>query len=195
MNKIEKRSDRTIADRQAKMTTIPATLTRHLYVLDEVIGGLRSACIAGRRQEAAFWLQELIDSEELGWAVATLVETCILYYGVHGIGWLKEAYSCFEGEEIGVDELHAACADLCGLENQDHSLVAMHLLRVRDLGRGEVPDYITSEVVASSSPLHQYFMAALYQGKARAAFWASAGMSESDLEAVSYTHLRAHETG
>lgn len=163
------------------MTPIPDTLTRHFYVLDEVIGGLRAACIAGRGQEAAFWLQELIDSEEIGWGVSTLVETCILYYGVHGIGWLKEAYNCFKEEDIGLDELHAACADLCGLEQQDHSLIALQLQRVRDLGKVGPPEYITSEV-AASPPLHRYFITAIHQGKVRAAYWAAAGMTENELE-------------
>lgn len=179
-NKIEKRSDCVSGD---TMTAIPETLTRHFYVLDEVIGGLRSACIAGRGQEAAFWLQELIDSEDIGWAVATLVETCLLYYGVRGIGWLREAYSCFDGEEIGVDELHAACADLCALETQDHSLIALQLLRPHDLSCTMPPDYITVEGDLELRSLHRYFMAALNQGKVRAAYWAAAGMTEAELEA------------
>ena len=159
---------------------IPEALTRHFYVLEEVIAGLRAACIAGRAEEAAFWLQELIDSEEVGQAVAVLVETHLLYYGVRHLGWLKEAHTCFEAEDIGTDELHAACADLCSLKQQDHSLVALHLIRLQDLRGAGPPDFIT--VHPPTAGLLGYYMAALRQGKVRAAFWAAAGLTEQQLD-------------
>lgn len=152
------------------------TLTRHFYRVDEVAAALRQSCIAGDARLAAFWLQELLDSEEITVAVATLVETYMIYYGTQHLEWLLFAEEELGGEEVGDSSLFAATFALCSYKERDTSLVALHMLRMQDV---EPPDYPT---VGYINDIADYFAACLRQGKVRAAFWAAGSIDEPAIE-------------
>lgn len=149
------------------------TLTRHFYRVDEVAATLRQCCLCGDARQAAFWLQELLDSEEITVAVATLVETYMVYYGTQHLEWLLFAEEELGGEEVGDGALFAATFALCSYKERDTSLVGLHILRMQD---AEPPDYPTS--TKSIIDLEGYFAACLRQGKVRAAFWAAGNLDE-----------------
>jgi hypothetical protein len=50
------------------------SLSRHLFRLDEVAAALRYAIVERRIEEGMFWTLELIDSEEVGTLIETLLE-------------------------------------------------------------------------------------------------------------------------
>ncbi len=152
-------------------------LTRHFYELDEVIASLRACCLAGRATEAAFWLHELIDSDEIASAISTLVETYVLYIGVRHLEWLIYAFESFEGEDVDLDALHIATLALCRYKERDCSLVALHLFQGTDT---TVPDSPT--IHGTGEGAEAYFAACARQGKVRAAFWAAKSLGEEAIE-------------
>jgi len=104
-----------------------STLSRHFYCLEDVAASLAYSCSRSRIGEAAFWLQELIDSGEAGLAITTLVETCIYHCGIHGFTWLHAAHAAFaEPTEEG---LYAATMSLCRIRSRDYSFIGLHILR------------------------------------------------------------------
>lgn len=156
-------------------------ISRHFYVLEEVMAALRYACVERRMEEAYFWLAELVDSNEVELAISTLVSTYILYFGTSRLEWLRQAYLAFGGDEVDEDALFSACTALCRFEkgSQDASFIGLHLLRALDAKRGIPPDTITTErpIGCCESAQEEYFVRALLQGKVRAAFWAADGLT------------------
>lgn len=102
------------------------TLSRHFYCLEEVAACLSHSCAKRDLGEAAFWLQELIDSGEGGAAITAMVETCIYHCGIGGIAWLQAAASAFA--EPTEDSLFAACMSLCRIKVRDYSFIGLHIL-------------------------------------------------------------------
>jgi hypothetical protein len=102
------------------------TLSRHFYCLEEVVACLGSSCAKRDHDEAAFWLQELIDSGEAGAAITAMVETCIYHCGVHGIAYLQAAAAAFA--EPTEESLFTACMSLCRIRGRDYSFIGLHLL-------------------------------------------------------------------
>jgi hypothetical protein len=103
-----------------------STLSRHFYCLEDVAASLAYSCSRGRIGEAAFWLQELIDSGEAALAITTLVETCIYHCGIHGFTWLHAAHTAFtEPTEEG---LYGATMSLCRIRSRDYSFIGLHIL-------------------------------------------------------------------
>lgn len=102
------------------------TLTRHFYCLEEIVACLGASCVKRDQDQAAFWLQELIDSGEAGAAITEMVETCIYHCGVHGIAWLRAAALSFL--QPTEENLYAACMSLCRIRGRDYSFIGLHLL-------------------------------------------------------------------
>lgn len=108
------------------LNTSMTTLSRHFYCLEEVVACLGYACAKNYLSDAAFWLQELIDSGEAGAAITVMVETCIYHCGVYGIAWLRAAAAAFT--EPTEESLFAACMSLCRIKARDYSFIGLHIL-------------------------------------------------------------------
>ncbi len=150
-------------------------LTRHWYRLEEVVEALKYCIFNQKAKEACFWLQELLDSEEAGLAIITMMECWLLGFGMveGGPAWLLKAKEIITGE---VDEQELA--DLCWVlartdkEERDATVVVMSVIGGRDRTKPEPPEPLgPSTVITGGGQIVDYMYAACYQGKLRCATW------------------------
>jgi len=152
-------------------------LTRHFYRLDEVRAALAYDIGRGRPVEAAFWCQELIESEAIQLAWATVVETWLWQVLVLDPAFLADVFKSFHDIDADADgdAVHLAVYRLAMTcrEYRDNSLWALLVLGTKD---ETVPDRLClrcpAESVSYRSALERYLGLALFQGKALCAWWA-----------------------
>lgn len=148
-------------------------LSRHFYPLDDVHAALRYAVGRSQPQEAVFWCQELLWSGCASEAVSTLFEAWLWQVGPFRLAWLHSAWKALASEEITEDGIRLAAYQLGTLSaaQRDHSL-----WQILVLGRKGVapPDRLTRRVptgIPFTKEKEVYLVRALYQGKARCAWW------------------------
>ena len=156
-------------------------LSRHFYPLEDVHAALRYTCCRSNPVEAVFWCQELLWSGCASEAVSTLFESWLWQIGPFRLAWLSSAWTALAGEEVTEEAIRLAAYQLGTLSPSqcDHSL--WHILT---LASAEAPERLTRKTPASlpsSDPKEVYFVRALYQGKARCAWWMAQYMESARL--------------
>jgi hypothetical protein len=144
-------------------------LTRNLYRLDEVKAAL-SWCIKSRRdKEAAFWTQELIDSELYDDLFETLKTTWLWLYGLQAIDWYLQFSAMMESPEPVSEEEMIGFACSLALCKKDASVLALASYGLADT---KEPDRVSPLTVSAKtqSELELSFLRACKHGKARLAF-------------------------
>ena len=144
-------------------------LTRNLYRLDEVKAAL-SWCIKSRRdKEAAFWTQELIDSELYEDLFETLKSTWLWLYGLQAIEWYLQFSAMMESPDPVTEEEMIGFACSLALCKKDASVLALVTYGLADT---KEPDRVSPLAIKQStdSELELAFLRACKQGKARLAF-------------------------
>ena len=151
-------------------------LSRHFYRLDEVRVALAYSIIRGRTVEAAFWCQELIESEVLQEAWATVLETWLWHALVIDPAFLTDVFTSPEVFQR-TEALHTAIYRLTMVcrEQRDNSLWALLVIGSQQ----GLPDRLCTRLPPSdhdSTALEQYLAGSLYQGKALGAWWATTNL-------------------
>lgn len=148
-------------------------LSRHFYPLDDVHAALRYAVGRSQPQEAVFWCQELLWSGCASEAVSTLFEAWLWEIGPFRLAWLRSAWKALASDEITEEGIRLAAYQLGTLSaaQRDHSL-----WQILVLGReGDAPPDRLTRRAPGGMPFTEYkevyFVRALYQGKARCAWW------------------------
>ena len=157
-------------------------LTRHFYRLDEVCVALSYSIIKGRIVEAAFWCQELVESEALRDTWTTVLETWLWHALVIDPTFLTDTFpspSVFQN----VEALHLAVYRLTMIcrEQRDNSLWALLVIGTQP----DLPDRLCTRLPSqkdSSSELERYMIGSLYQGKALCAWWAATKLGLDDAQ-------------
>ncbi len=157
-------------------------LTRHFYVLDEVIAALQFCCRERRIDQAIFWLLELIDSGEAEVGLTAMLEVYIIRYGVSNLRWFYEAYNIITTDIMERDTVIALCYNLAKMQSSDIdlSLLGLSFIALADTERppqllkpGVTASWVENYITISSANKYEAYMCrALYQGKVRGALWA-----------------------
>jgi hypothetical protein len=148
------------------------SLSRHFYALDEVHAALSYCSRRNDPIETLFWCQELLHSGHIGETISTLFESWLWHKGPIHIAWLVRAWATLRSESLATEDILLSAANLSMIpyDKQDHSL-----WNILTLSSAEMPDRVTpctpAWVCDSIDNKELYFIRALYQGKARSAWW------------------------
>jgi len=157
-------------------------LTRHFYVLDEVIAALQFCCRERRIDQAIFWLLELIDSGEAEAGLNAMLEVYLIRYGVSRLTWFYQAYHTLTGDVMDRDMIITLCYNLAKMQSSevDLSLLGLSFIALADderppqlLKPGVTAPWVENYITISGANKYEAYMCrALYQGKVRGALWA-----------------------
>jgi len=148
------------------------SISRHFYALDEVHAALAYCSRRNDPIETLFWCQELLLSGHIGETITTLFEAWLWHKGPFHLSWLVHAWTTLRSESLAAEDILLSAAQLSMIphDKQDHSL-----WNILALATVEMPDRITPCTPAwlddSMDDKELYFIRALYQGKARSAWW------------------------
>ena len=110
-------------------------LTINLYREDEVAAALMFSIMRGTSVEAAFWCQELLDSNMADQLLLALRQVWLYGFGVKALGWLREFQAAGSEESIDPDELLRLTVNLCR-SRKDRSILLI-------LGSSAEPDRVS----------------------------------------------------
>ena len=156
-------------------------LSRHLYSLDEVQAALLYTTTRNSPTEALFWCQELILSGCVGEAISTIFQSWLWNTGPMRLQWLVNSWKSLSSDELTEDDVLLSTYRLSTIHhtNRDNSLWNILTLTIKS--PNEMPDTVTRKtpsVIPSEDPKEVYFVRAMFQGKARAAWWISQFIQE-----------------
>jgi hypothetical protein len=141
-------------------------LTRNLYREDEVVAALISCCVSGRNVEAAFWCQELIDSQMIDELIAAMRRAWLYGVGVQCLGWLRAFQECIEGENVDADRM-LQLVQMLSRAKKDRTILTI-------LAAPLTPDRVTAgKVPETYTPLERFTALAIHQRRVLSA-WAGA---------------------
>jgi hypothetical protein len=151
-------------------------LSRHFYSLDEVQAALFYTTTNNITTEALFWCQELLLSGYIGEAISTLFQSWLWSVGPMRLQWLIDAFKTLGSDELNENDILLATHRLATIphKNRDNSLWNILVLTAQN--PNEMPDSVTRktpDVIPSEDEKELYFIRAIFQGKARAAWWVS----------------------
>ncbi len=156
-------------------------LSRHLYEIDEVKAALQYCCIEQKTLEACFWLQELIDSNEIEIAISALIEVYLLKYGTSRLEWLLQMHKVCNEPVYDVNILNSLTCALCQLNKKDMdvSLISLYLACTNDSKNhyppeklsGLGPDWLET-AICGFNPIEKFFARSLSNRKYRSVMWA-----------------------
>ena len=146
-------------------------LSRHFYSLDEVQAALFYTASRYDAKEAMFWCKELIDSGLIGEAISTLFESWLWHKGPFCLSWLLDAWTTLHSEELSEEAILESVYQLCSCRKKDHSLWNILALTPCEVDR--VTPKTPPLPIEDINDKEQYFLRAIYQGKARSAWWIS----------------------
>ena len=159
-------------------------LSRHFYSLDEVQAALLYTTSRNNPTEALFWCQEMLLSGCVGEAISTLFQSWLWNTGPMRLQWLVDAWKSLSSDELTEDDVLLATYRLSSIHhtNRDNSL--WNILTLTTKSPNEMPDTVTRKtpsVIPSEDPKEVYFVRAMFQGKARAAWWISQFIEEEQV--------------
>jgi len=156
-------------------------LSRHFYSLDEVQAALLYTTTRNSPTEALFWCQELILSGCVSEAISTLFQSWLWNTGPMRLQWLVDSWKLLSSDELTEDDVLLSTYRLSTIHhtNRDNSLWNILTLTIKS--PNEMPDTVTRKtpsVIPSEDSKELYFVRAMFQGKARAAWWISQFIQE-----------------
>lgn len=149
-------------------------LSRHFYSLDEVQAALQYETSRRNPTEALFWCQELILSGCVGEAISTLFQSWLWNTGSMRLQWLIDAWTNIASDELSEDDILLATYQLSSIHHNNRDSSLWNILVLVAKNPDTIPDRITRKavpVVPSDDPKEIYFVNAIFQGKAAAAWW------------------------
>jgi len=154
-------------------------LSRHFYSLDEVQAALLYTTSRNTPDEALFWCQELLLSGSISEAISTLFQSWLWHTGPMRLQWLVNVWrSSLITEELSEDDILLATYRLAAIpQNQrDNSLWNILVLTMENPSK--MPDRVTRKTPKVldkeiDDKKELYFIRAMFQGKARSAWWIS----------------------
>lgn len=151
------------------------SLSRHFYSLDEVQAALTYSTARSNQKETLFWCQELLSSGLVAEAISCLFESWLLHTGAFRLQWLLDAQSKLASDELEESDILLAASNLSSVSNlrRDNSL--WNILILTGCEPDKQPDRVTPKTPIGAMDLFEgaelYFVRAMYQGKARCAWW------------------------
>ncbi len=149
-------------------------LSRHFYSLDEVQSALRYTTTRNDYSEAIFWCKEMILSGSISETISTLFESWLWNKGPFCLQWLINAWTTLSSSELSENDILLSTYQLTSIHHtqRDNSLWNILVLSTKPV----IPDRVTTKtpsILPSDDNKEIYFIRAMYQGKARSAWWIS----------------------
>ena len=168
------------------------SLSRNFYDLNEVQAALLYTSSYGNCDEAIFWCKELINSGCVGETISVLFQSWLWHSGPYRLQWLIDAWNKLRSEELTEQDILLATYQLCKISSseRDNSLWTILVLGSKDTECVNCPDRVThktplqwtkycdSNNKGMNNEINTYFIRAIYQGKARSAWWISRYMAD-----------------
>jgi hypothetical protein len=161
------------------------SLSRHFYALDEVHAALSYCSRRNDPIETLFWCQELLLSGHIGETISTLFEAWLWHKGPCHVSWLVRAWTTLRSESLATEDILLSAAQLSMIphDKQDHSL-----WNILTLATSDMPDRVTAKTPDWVDDMNNtidkkklYLIRALYQGKARSAWWMAQQCNYADV--------------
>jgi hypothetical protein len=151
-------------------------LSRHFYSIDEVQASLQYTTSQNKPNEALFWSQELILSGYVTEAISTLFQSWLWNKGPMRLQWLINAWNTLASDELSENDILLSTYQLATINHtySDNSIWNILILSIQN--PNEMPDRVTRKtpfVTPSHDEKELYFVRAMFQGKARSAWWIS----------------------
>jgi hypothetical protein len=126
--------------------------------------------------EALFWCQEMTLSGCVSEAISTLFQSWLWNTGPMRLQWLIDTWKTLASDELSEDDVLLATYKLSTIHHshRDNSLWNIVVLIVKS--PNDMPDTVTRKtppVIPSEDEKELYFVRAIFQGKAHAAWWIS----------------------
>ena len=153
-------------------------LTYHFYRLDEVYAAIIYTGSRGIAKETVFWCRELIISGHASEAISALFESWLWHRGPFHLSWLTEAMKRLGGSEISEEDILWMAQQLSTCSVKDNSL--WNLIAISATDPESLFDRVTPRspvMFPSNVPMEQFFLRAIYQHRAGAAWWAGRHLS------------------
>jgi hypothetical protein len=165
------------------------SLSRNFYDLNEVQAALLYTTTRNNCDEALFWCKELIHSGCIGETISILFQSWLWHNGPYRLQWLIDAWNKLRSEELTEQDILLATYQLCKISSseRDNSLWNILVLGSKDTDCADCPDRVTNKIPIQwtkycdsngISEINTYFIQAIYQGKARSAWWISRYMTD-----------------
>ena len=152
-------------------------LSRHFYSLDEIHAAIQYTCGRGPSVEALFWTQEMIYSGCVGEAISALFQAWLWNTGPMSLRWLANAARTLTSDELSEQDILLAAHQLSSIHYSLRDSSLWNILAVTAAQPNEMPDRITRKAPPGADNYTDekefYFVCAVFQGKARAAWWAA----------------------
>jgi hypothetical protein len=151
------------------------SLSRHFYSLDEVQAALAYSATRSNKKETLFWCQELLSSGLVAETISTLFESWLLHTGTFRLQWLLDAHDKLASDELEESDILLAASHLSSISQlrRDNSL--WNILIITASEPNTQPDRVTPKTPIGATELFDgaelYFVRAMFQGKARCAWW------------------------
>lgn len=161
-------------------------LSRHFYSLDEVQAALLYTVTNSNTSEALFWCNELILSGCIAEAISTLFQSWLWSVNFTRLEWLIEAWNTLASDELTEQNILLATYKLATIPFGKKDCSLWNIIVLTAENREKMPDRVTPKMPSVSSVAGQpelseielYFLRAVYQGKARSAWWAAQFMNK-----------------
>lgn len=154
-------------------------LSRHFYSLDEVQAALLYTTTHNTPAEALFWCKEMISSGCVAEAISVLFQSWLWHTGPMRLQWLVDVwYSTLITDEPSENDILLAAYRLAAINKNQRDSSLWNIL-VLTIASPTMPDRITRKTVAVAAvneiddKKELYFINAMFQGKARSAWWIS----------------------
>ena len=152
-------------------------LSRHFYSLDEVQAALLYTTSHNTPAEALFWCQELVLSGSISEAISTLFHSWLWHTGPMRLQWLVNVWrSSLITEELTEDDILLATYRLAAIHHSQRDNSLWNILVLTMENPSKMPDRITRKtphIKGIDDKKELYFVRAMFQGKAQAAWWIS----------------------
>jgi len=153
-------------------------LSRHFYSLEEVQAALLYTTSHNTPTEALFWCQELVISGSISEAISTLFQSWLWHTGPMRLQWLVNVWrSSLITEELSEDDILLATYRLAAINQNQRDNSLWNILMLTMENPSKMPDRVTRKTPPLSQEIvdkkELYFIRAMFQGKARSAWWIS----------------------
>jgi hypothetical protein len=150
-------------------------LSRHFYPIDEVQAALLYTTSHSQPVEGIFWCKELLCSGVASEAISILFQSWLWNTGPMRLQWLINAWNTLAVDEVTENDILVASYQLASIPHSYHDNSLWNIL-VLTGADNKMPDSITKKSpvnMPSDDEKEQYFIRALYQGKASCGWWIS----------------------
>ena len=151
-------------------------LSRNFYSLDEVQAALLYSTTRNTSEEALFWCKEMLLSGCVAETISTLFQSWLWHTGPMRLQWLIQAWTTLGSEQLTEDDILLSTHQLCSISYSERDNSLWNILCSILANPDKIPDRVTNKTphsLPSDDPKEIYFIRAIYQKKARCAWWIS----------------------